>query len=104
VDKNLIGEVVFEKSTKLNFNKIKKTLFKGKYKSIKLEHVGDFLIALANGDLVFGVSFSLMLIEENFKEIRKVTVGNVDSCALNHRNEIYVSNGCGKVTTLLVRT
>jgi hypothetical protein len=34
---------------------------------------------------------SLIITDENFKEINNVTVGKLEYCALNHRNEIYVS-------------
>jgi len=36
---------------------------------------------------------SLILTDENLKEINNVTVGKLEYCALNHRNEIYVSCG-----------
>ncbi len=34
---------------------------------------------------------SLIITDENFKEINNVTVGKLEYCALNHINEIYVS-------------
>ncbi len=101
MDKKLIGEILFEKPEKYKFNKIKKTLLKGIYELIQLADRGVSLISLPNSNLVFGTESLVKLIDENFKEINSVTVGNLKCCALNHRNEIYVSDGYQNVITLL---
>ncbi len=52
------------------------------------------LVALPNGNLVVGTKDnSLILTDENFEEINNVSVGNLVYCALDHRNEIFVSYG-----------
>ena len=73
---------------------MKRTLLKGKYESIKVAYCDVSLVALPNGTLVVGTKDnSLILTDENFKDINNVTVGKLEYCALNHRNEIYVSCG-----------
>lgn len=101
VDKKLIGEILFEKSAKSRFLKMKKTLLKGIYESIEVASGGKSLISLPNGNLVFGTQTSLMILDENFKIMKSVALESIECCALNHRNEIYVSGGHDKVINLL---
>ena len=54
---------------------------------------GLSLIALPNGNLVYGTYLKVFLLNENFLEIKSVETGRYSCCALNHRNEIYVSSG-----------
>ena len=49
------------------------------------------LISLPKGNLVCGTDDSVKLLDENLKEIKSVSTGGINCCALNRRNEIYVS-------------
>ena len=91
---------MFEGLAKYRFKKMKKTLLNGKFELIRLEMGGVSLIALPNGNLVFGEESSVILLDEYFKEIKKVYVSRLECCALNHRNEIYVSCGYEKCIIL----
>ena len=46
---------------------------------------------MPNGNLVRGTNDSVKLCDENLKEIKSVSTGGWSCCALNRRNEIYVS-------------
>ena len=49
------------------------------------------LISLANGNLVYGTGHSVILFNENLKEFKSVLTDGYSFCALNRRNDIYVS-------------
>ena len=88
LDKKFIGEIAFEYSKTY---KIKRVLMNGKLETIQLAANGVSLIALPNGNLVYGTFNSVFLLNENFEQIKRVSTGGSSCCALNHRNEIYVS-------------
>ena len=88
VDEKLIGQVMFEG---LSYIKMKETLLNGKFKLIEIIGHPTSLISLQNGNFVCGTGGSVKLLDENFKEIKSVSTGGYSFCALNHRNEIYVS-------------
>ena len=72
--------------------KLKRVLVNGKIETIQLpSDGGTSLIALPNGNLVIGTYQKVFLLNENFQEIKSVETGGYNFCALNHRNEIYVS-------------
>ena len=91
VDKKLIGEIVFGGSKRYKINKMKRVLLNGKTETIQLpSNCGVSLIALPNGNLVYGTFGKVFLLNENFQEIKSVETGGYSFCSLNHRNEIYV--------------
>ena len=53
---------------------------------------GLSLIALPNGNLVYGTYKKVFLLNEKFQEIKSVETGGLSWCALSRRNEIYVSD------------
>ena len=64
----------------------------GKIETIQLPYNGGVsLIELENGNLVYGAFGKVFLLNENFQEIKSVSTGGLSFCALNSRNEIYVS-------------
>ena len=62
----------------------------GKIETIQLAADGISLIALPNGNLVYGTCKKVFLLNENFQEIKSVSTRGDSFCALNHINEIYV--------------
>ena len=72
-------------------NKLKRVLMNGNFETIQLATRGTALIALPNGNFVYGSHPSAILLNENFKEIKRVSTGGNNFCALNQRNEICVS-------------
>ena len=95
VDKKLIGEIVFGVPSgykRIKMNKLKRVLFNGKIETIQLAANGVSLIALPNGNLVYGTDGKVFLLNENFQEIKSVSTGGWSCCALSRRNEIYVSD------------
>ena len=70
---------------------MKETLLNGKFELIEVAERPLSLISLPNGNLVCGTTDSVKLLDENFKEIKTVSTGAFSCCALNRRNEIYVS-------------
>ena len=92
VDKKLIGEIEFEGLAAYKRNKMKRVLLNGKIETIQLPGYGVSLIALPNGNLVYGTLKKVFLLNENFQEIKSVSTGGHSFCAVNHRNEIYVSD------------
>ena len=70
---------------------MKRVLLNGKIETIQLAADGVSLIALPNGNLVYGTYGKVFLLNENFQEIKSVSTGGLSFCALNGRNEIYVS-------------
>ena len=70
---------------------MKKTLLNWKFELIEVAGRPTSLISLPNGNLVCGTNDSVKLLDENFKEIKSVSTGGSSYCALNRRNEIYVS-------------
>jgi len=62
-----------------------------KFKLIEVAGQPTSLISLPNGNLVCGTDGSVKLLDENSKEIKSVSTGGESFCALNRRNEIYVS-------------
>jgi len=91
VDKKLIGEIVFRGLAAYKMNKLKRVLFNGKIETIQLPAYGTSLIALPNGNLVYGTHNRVFLLNENFQEIKRVSTSGWSFCALSRRNEIYVS-------------
>ena len=89
VNEKLIGEVLFEGSA---YKKMKETLLKGKFELIQVADYPLSLISLPSGNLVCSTDGSVKLLDENFKEIKSVSTGGFSCCALNHRNEIYMSD------------
>ena len=64
----------------------------GNIETIQLATSGvTSLIALPNGNLVYGTWKEVFLLNENFQEIKSVSTHGLNFCALNHRNEISVS-------------
>ena len=99
VDKKLIGEIVYGGLAAYKMSKIKRVLLNGKIEIIQLPILsrGVSLIALPNGNLVYGTVKKVLLLNENFQEIKSVETGGFSFCALNRRNEICVSahsNNC----------
>ena len=92
VDKKLIGEIVYGGLAAYKMSKIKRVLLNGKIETFQLQSGGTSLIALPNGNLVYGTWGKLFLLNENFQEIKSVETGGSSFCALNHRKEIYVSD------------
>ena len=74
-------------------NRIKRVLMNGKFESIQLANRCVSLIALPNAHLVYGILGKVFELNENFKfkEIKIVLTDGYSCCALNQRNEIYVS-------------
>ena len=70
---------------------MKRVLMNGKIETIRLPNEGISLIALPSGNLVYSTNGKVFLLNENFQEIKSVSTGGLSFCALNHRNEIYVS-------------
>ena len=92
VDTKLIGEIVFGGLVKYRYKKMKETLLNGKFELIQLDVHPTSLISLPNGNLLCGTHGSVKLLDEYFKEIKSVLIGGFFTfCALNYRNEIYVS-------------
>ena len=89
VDKKLIGEIVLGGLTAY---KMKRVLLNGKIETIQLPPYGVSLIALPNGNLVYGTYQKVFILNENFQEIKSVETDGWSFCGLNHRNEIYVSD------------
>ena len=66
----------------------------GKIEAIKIpSEDGVSLIALPNGNIVYGTYQKVFLLNENFQEINSFSTGGWSFCALNHKNEIYASSG-----------
>ena len=64
----------------------------GNIETIQLSsECGVSLIALPNGNLVYGTWKKEFLLDENVQEIKSVDTGGLSFCAFNYRNEIYVS-------------
>ena len=78
---------------KYKIHKMKRALMNRKIESIKLpcDFGGVSLIALPNGNFVYGTEYKVFLLNENFQELESVYTGGYNFCALSHRNEIYVS-------------
>lgn len=101
IDKSLVGEISFEISAKLKFNKIKETILNGKFENIPLEGnrimnqnthpYGISVVGLPNGNLVYSSCNTLKLVDANFKIIKSIDVGGEGSLALNRRNQVYFS-------------
>ena len=74
-------------------NKMKKILMNARIESIQLPTTcGVSLIALPNGNVVYGTYRKVFLLNENnFQEIKRVSTGGDSFCALNSRNDICVS-------------
>ena len=70
---------------------MKETLLNWKFELIEVAGWPTSLICLPNGNLVCGTDDSVKLFDENLKEIKSVSTGGQNFCALNRRNEIYVS-------------
>ena len=92
VNKKLIGEIEFEGLETYKMNKMKRVLMNGKIETIQLPSYGASLIALPNGYLVYGTNGKVFLLNENFQEIKSIATGGLSCCALNYKNEIYVSD------------
>ena len=71
---------------------MKRVLLNGKIETIQLPPYGVSLIALPNGNLVYGTYQKVFILNENFQEIKSVETDGWSFCGLNHRNEIYVSD------------
>ena len=93
MEEKLIGEVLFEGLTQYRYKKMKETLLNGKFELIEVAEQPSSLISLPNGYLVCGTTGSVKLLDEYFKEIKSVSTGGWTFCALNRRDEIYVSVG-----------
>ena len=92
MEEKLIGEVLFEGLAQYKYKKMKETLLNWKFELIELAGQLSSLNSLPNGNLVYGTLRSVKLLDENFKEIKPVSKSSGYSfCALNSRNEIYVS-------------
>ena len=89
MEEKLIGEVLFQGSKRSL--KIKETLVNGKFEIIQVAGQPNTLISLPNGNLACGTNNSVKLLDENFKEIKSVSTNGLSFCALNRRDEIYVS-------------
>ena len=92
VDKKLIGEIVFGGVSAYKMNNLKRVLLNGKVETTQLSARGFSLIALPNGNLVYGTLYKVFLFNENFQEIKSVSTRGYSFCAFNYRNEIYVSD------------
>ena len=90
MEEKLIGEVLFQG---LTYKKMKETLLNGKFELIEVAGRPNSLISLPNGNLVCGAHGLVKLLDENIKEIKSVSTGGLSlgCCALNRRDEIYVS-------------
>ena len=102
VDKKIIGDIVFGG---LSAYKMKRVLMNGKTETIQLAiskiiNGGVSLIALPNGNLFYGARWKLLLLNEIFQEIKRVSTDGDGYCALNHRNELYVSDQAKHCITL----
>ena len=73
-------------------NKLKKVLMNEKIETIQLPLFGVSITALPNGNLVYRTFMQVVLLNENVKEIKSVSTSGESCCALNYRNEIYVSD------------
>ena len=75
-------------------NKLKRVLLNGKFRAIRIPVNGVSINALPNGNLVYSTNNQVILLNENFQEVKNVSLGEGgDSfCASYHRNEIYVSD------------
>ena len=72
---------------------MKRVLMNGKIETIQVAFYGTSLIALPNGNLVYGTANGkVFLLNENFQKIKNVSTGGHSCCAINDRNEIYVSS------------
>ena len=71
--------------------KMKETLMKGKFELISIKGNPLSLIALPNGNLVCGTDISVILLNENFHEIKIISTGGLSFCALNRKSEICLS-------------
>ena len=71
--------------------KIKRILMNGKIETIQLSNESISLIALPNGNLVYSTNGKVFLLNENLQEKESISTVRLSFCALNHRNEIYVS-------------
>ena len=89
VDRKLIGEILFEG---ISAFKMKRILMDARIETIQLPtKYGFSLIALPNGNLVYGSYGEVFLLNENFQEIKSVSSNGDSFCALNSRNEICVT-------------
>ena len=91
VDEKIIVELLFEGFAEYRYKKMKETFLNGKFELIEEAGKPVSLFSLPNGDLICGTADSVKLLDENFKETKSVLTGGFSFCALNHRNEIYVS-------------
>jgi hypothetical protein len=107
VDKSLVGEISFEVSAKLKFNKIKETILNGKFENIPLQGNENSrtydvsVVSFPNGNLVYSATRMLKLIDENSKIIKSIYVKGEGSLALNRRNQVYFSCPENKCILLL---
>ena len=89
-------------------HKLKRVLFNGKIETIQLPSTGGVsLIPLPNGNLVYGTYQKVFLLNENFQKIKSARTEGYSFCALNSRNELYVSdsgNDCIILTDLNLNT
>ena len=82
---------MFEGLSQYRYKKRKETLLNGKFELIQVAGKPTSLISLPNGNLVCSTTGSVILLDENIKEIKSVSTGGINCCDLNRRNEIYVS-------------
>ena len=76
-------------------SKIKEILLNGNFETIPIKENLVSLIDLPNGNLVCGTDESVILFSENLENIKSFSTGGSSYCAINRRNEIYVSV-CGQ--------
>ena len=83
---------MFDGLTKYKFNKMKETLLNGKFEFF-IERVSSplSLIVLPNGNLVCGTECMVKLLNEELKVMKTKCTEGHGYCALNRRNQIYVS-------------
>ena len=77
--------------TTTKYKKMKEIVLNGKFELIEVAGQPLSLISLPNGNLVCYMDNLVKLLDENLKEIKSVSTGGESFCALNKRNEIYVS-------------
>ena len=71
---------------------MKRILMDARIETIQLPtNYGFSLIALPNGNLVYGSYGEVFLLNENFQEIKSVSSNGDSFCALNSRNDICVT-------------
>ena len=64
----------------------------GKIETIIIPSYVLSLIALPDGNIVYGTLNKVFLLNENFQKIKSVSTDRWSYCALNHRNEKYVTD------------